>query len=125
VDRFLDESQRRVDTNISTYYPSIISNRSFSFLNKNIKFNFIFICRWLAVRLELVGNLIVFFSALSAVLFRSSEHVTAGLAGLSMFANLHISNNNSMAFFLSHFFQFLRNAGHPDPELGRADDLRG
>ena len=66
VDRFLDESQRRVDTNISTYYPSIISNR------------------WLAVRLELVGNLIVFFSALSAVLFRSSEHVTAGLAGLSI-----------------------------------------
>jgi len=41
--------------------------------------------RWLAVRLELVGNSIVFFAALSAVLFRDiSGHITAGLVGLSV-----------------------------------------
>jgi len=38
----------------------------------------------LAVRLELVGNFIVFFSAFSAVLFRHTDHVTAGLVGLSV-----------------------------------------
>lgn len=40
--------------------------------------------RWLAVRLELVGNLIVFCSALFAVFYRESGSVTAGLVGLSV-----------------------------------------
>uniref|UniRef100_A0A914IDL3 ABC-type glutathione-S-conjugate transporter n=1 Tax=Globodera rostochiensis TaxID=31243 RepID=A0A914IDL3_GLORO len=66
IGRFLRESQQRVDYNFVAYYPSIIANR------------------WLAIRLELVGNSIVFFSALFAVLFRDSEHLTAGLVGLSI-----------------------------------------
>uniref|UniRef100_A0A1I8B942 Multidrug resistance-associated protein n=1 Tax=Meloidogyne hapla TaxID=6305 RepID=A0A1I8B942_MELHA len=66
VERFLSESQKRVDNNMVIYFSSIVANR------------------WLAVRLELVGNLIVFFSAFSAVLFRHTDHVTAGLVGLSV-----------------------------------------
>nr|CAD2182781.1 unnamed protein product [Meloidogyne enterolobii] len=66
VERFLIESQKRVDNNMLIYFSSIVANR------------------WLAVRLELVGNFIVFFSAFSAVLFRHTDHVTAGLVGLSV-----------------------------------------
>ncbi|KAL3103423.1 hypothetical protein niasHS_002609 [Heterodera schachtii] len=66
IDRFLRDSQHRVDYNLIAYYASIIANR------------------WLAIRLELVGNSIVFFSALFAVLFRDSDHLTAGLVGLSI-----------------------------------------
>uniref|UniRef100_A0AC35G8Q2 ABC transmembrane type-1 domain-containing protein n=1 Tax=Panagrolaimus sp. PS1159 TaxID=55785 RepID=A0AC35G8Q2_9BILA len=46
TENFLLESQNRVDYNMLSYYPSIVANR------------------WLAVRLELVGNLIVLLSAL-------------------------------------------------------------
>ncbi|KAJ8967485.1 hypothetical protein NQ314_002799 [Rhamnusium bicolor] len=49
-ERFIQESEHRVDVNQICYYPSIISNR------------------WLAVRLEMIGNLIIFFAALFAVL---------------------------------------------------------
>lgn len=63
---FLLESQKRVDNNLISYYPSIVANR------------------WLAVRLELVGNFIVLLSALLAVLWRDSPGVTAGLVGLSV-----------------------------------------
>ncbi|KAE9550241.1 hypothetical protein FO519_006539 [Halicephalobus sp. NKZ332] len=63
---FLLESQKRVDNNLVSYYPSIVANR------------------WLAVRLELVGNMIVLLSALLGVLWRDSPGVTAGLIGLSV-----------------------------------------
>uniref|UniRef100_A0A7E4W3Z9 ABC-type glutathione-S-conjugate transporter n=1 Tax=Panagrellus redivivus TaxID=6233 RepID=A0A7E4W3Z9_PANRE len=65
IDHFILESQKRIDTNLEAYYPSIVANR------------------WLAVRLELVGSCIVLFSALLAVLFRD-DGVTPGLVGLSV-----------------------------------------
>ncbi|KAJ9591217.1 hypothetical protein L9F63_002223, partial [Diploptera punctata] len=69
--RFINESEGKVDFNQVCYYPSIIANR------------------WLAVRLEMVGNLIIFFSALFAVLGR--ETLSPGLVGLSVSYALQIT----------------------------------
>ncbi|KAM9779656.1 multidrug resistance-associated protein 1-like [Neosynchiropus ocellatus] len=63
-DRFIRESDRRVDHNQKAYYPSIVANR------------------WLAVRLEFVGNCIVSFAALFAVIARST--LSPGIMGLSI-----------------------------------------
>ncbi|XP_074649425.1 multidrug resistance-associated protein 1-like isoform X1 [Tubulanus polymorphus] len=63
-DRFIRESQQRVDDNHICYYPNVVSNR------------------WLAIRLEFVGNCIIFFSALFAVVARDT--VSPGTVGLSI-----------------------------------------
>ncbi|ELU09880.1 hypothetical protein CAPTEDRAFT_178694 [Capitella teleta] len=70
-DRFMRESDGRVDANQICYYPSIVANR------------------WLAVRLEFVGNCIVMSSALFAVLGR--DHLTGGIVGLSISYALNIT----------------------------------
>ncbi|GMT36668.1 hypothetical protein PFISCL1PPCAC_27965 [Pristionchus fissidentatus] len=76
--KFIEESIRRVDTNLTAYYPSIVANR------------------WLAVRLELVGNLIVLFAALAAAWFRESG-LSAGLVGLSVSYALNITQTLNWA----------------------------
>ena len=58
------QSEKKVDFNQKASWPSIVANR------------------WLAVRLESVGNIIIFCAALFAVIGR--EHLTAGLVGLSV-----------------------------------------
>ncbi|KAK2583563.1 hypothetical protein KPH14_009513 [Odynerus spinipes] len=70
-DRFIHESESKVDFNQVCYYPGIIANR------------------WLAVRLEMVGNLIIFFAALFAVLGRDT--ISAGIVGLSVSYALQIT----------------------------------
>ncbi|XP_075974894.1 multidrug-Resistance like Protein 1 isoform X3 [Anticarsia gemmatalis] len=70
-ERFIEESERGVDHNQSCYYPSCIANR------------------WLAVRLEMIGNLIIFFSAMFAVLSRDT--ISPGLVGLSVSYALQIT----------------------------------
>uniref|UniRef100_A0A336MEP5 ABC-type glutathione-S-conjugate transporter n=1 Tax=Culicoides sonorensis TaxID=179676 RepID=A0A336MEP5_CULSO len=73
-DRFIQQSEKRVDNNQICYFPSIISNR------------------WLAIRLEMVGNLIIFFAALFSVLGRDdSDPIRAGLVGLSLSYALNIT----------------------------------
>uniref|UniRef100_A0A158Q7H0 Multidrug resistance-associated protein 1 n=1 Tax=Elaeophora elaphi TaxID=1147741 RepID=A0A158Q7H0_9BILA len=79
MDRFIHESQDRLDKNIVIQYHSLVANR------------------WLAVRLELVGNLIVFCSALFAVFYRESGSVTAGLVGLSVAYALSITQTLNWA----------------------------
>lgn len=69
--RFISESEAKVDFNQVCYYPSIIANR------------------WLAVRLEMVGNLIIFFAALFAVIKRDT--MNPGLVGLSVSYALQVS----------------------------------
>ncbi|XP_073979857.1 multidrug-Resistance like Protein 1 isoform X7 [Rhodnius prolixus] len=69
--RFVKESEQKVDYNQVCTYPSIIANR------------------WLAVRLEMVGNLIIFFSALFSVIGRN--RMNAGLVGLSVSYALQIT----------------------------------
>ncbi|XP_068898239.1 multidrug resistance-associated protein 1 isoform X4 [Tenebrio molitor] len=69
-ERFIRESEHKVDVNQVCYYPSIISNR------------------WLAVRLEMIGNLIILFAALFAVWGKDQN---PGLVGLSVTYSLQIT----------------------------------
>lgn len=63
-ERFIHRSDHLVDCNQKVYYPSIVANR------------------WLAIRLEFVGNLVVSFAALFAVVARKS--LSPGIMGLSI-----------------------------------------
>ena len=58
-------------------------------------------CRWLAIRLEFIGNLIILFAALFAVVQRiygSSLHmpISAGLVGLSISYALQVTQALNM-----------------------------
>ncbi|KAF4526522.1 hypothetical protein B566_EDAN005889 [Ephemera danica] len=69
--RFEKESEMKVDTNQMPYYLSIIANR------------------WLAIRLEMLGNLIIFSAALLAVIGRDT--MNPGTVGLSISYALQIT----------------------------------
>ncbi|XP_065356724.1 multidrug resistance-associated protein 1 isoform X4 [Calliphora vicina] len=68
--RFIDESDTKVDKNQVCKYPSLIANR------------------WLAIRLEMVGNLIILFASLFAVL---GGQTNPGLVGLSVSYALQVT----------------------------------
>uniref|UniRef100_A0A7N8XQL6 Multidrug resistance-associated protein 1 n=1 Tax=Mastacembelus armatus TaxID=205130 RepID=A0A7N8XQL6_9TELE len=72
-ERFIHESDQRVDHNQKAYYPSIVANR------------------WLAIRLEFVGNCIVSFAALFAVIAR--ESLSPGIVGLSISYALQLTTS--------------------------------
>ncbi|XP_065898603.1 multidrug resistance-associated protein 1-like isoform X2 [Dysidea avara] len=76
-ERFIMESEHRVDENQAAYYPGICSNR------------------WLAIRLELIGNLIILFATLFAVIERNSsgDGIDPGLAGLSISYALQVTQS--------------------------------
>ena len=80
-DRFIMESEQKVDANQVSYYPGICASRCVYF-----KYNKLFLLlRWLGIRLEFVGNLIILFAALFAVIDRNSgSSLDPGLAGLSI-----------------------------------------
>uniref|UniRef100_T1GCH9 ABC-type glutathione-S-conjugate transporter n=1 Tax=Megaselia scalaris TaxID=36166 RepID=T1GCH9_MEGSC len=69
-DEFIQENDDKVDRNQVCKYPNIVANR------------------WLAIRLEMVGNLIILFSSLFAVL---GGQENAGLVGLSITYALQIT----------------------------------
>ncbi|CAG2181441.1 unnamed protein product, partial [Oppiella nova] len=71
IQRFIEESNRKVDENHSCYYSSVVSSR------------------WLTVRLEFLGNCVVFFTSLFAVLYRGT--LSPGNAGLSINSALQIT----------------------------------
>ncbi|XP_066469734.1 ATP-binding cassette sub-family C member 3 isoform X2 [Tiliqua scincoides] len=68
---FVHVSDMKVNDNQRSYYPGIVSNR------------------WLGVRIEFVGNCVVFFAALFAVLGR--HHLSPGLVGLSVSYALQVT----------------------------------
>ncbi|CAL8256487.1 unnamed protein product [Lota lota] len=70
-ERFLKHNEATIDENIKSVYPWIVSNR------------------WLAIRLEFLGNLVVFFSALFAVISKSL--LDSGLVGLSISYSLNVT----------------------------------
>ncbi|NXW34750.1 MRP3 protein, partial [Phaetusa simplex] len=71
VKSFVDISDLKMDENQKSYYPGIVSNR------------------WLGVRVEFVGNCIVLFVALFAVMSKNS--LNAGLVGLSVSYALQVT----------------------------------
>ena len=71
TDRFIDESDDRIDKNQTCTYCSVVSNR------------------WLSVRLQFVGNLCVFSCALFAVI--SKDTMDPGLTGLAITYAMQIS----------------------------------
>ncbi|XP_017570742.1 canalicular multispecific organic anion transporter 1 [Pygocentrus nattereri] len=70
-ERFLERNKVTIDNNLMSVYPWIVSNR------------------WLAMRLESLGNLMVFFSALFAVISRDT--LDSGLVGLSISYALNVT----------------------------------
>ncbi|XP_054702251.1 ATP-binding cassette sub-family C member 3 isoform X2 [Grus americana] len=71
VKSFVDISDLKMDENQKSYYPGIVSNR------------------WLGVRVEFVGNCIVLFAALFAVIGKNS--LNPGLVGLSVSYALQVT----------------------------------
>uniref|UniRef100_A0A7N6B5W4 Copper homeostasis protein cutC homolog n=1 Tax=Anabas testudineus TaxID=64144 RepID=A0A7N6B5W4_ANATE len=70
-ERFLKHNEKTIDENLKSVYPWIVSNR------------------WLAIRLEFLGTLVVFFAALFAVISRKS--LDSGLVGLSISYALNVT----------------------------------
>lgn len=74
--RFAKENEWRVDANLRAYFPSINANR------------------WLAVRLEFIGSIIILASAGFAIVSVSSgSGLSAGLVGLAMSYALQITQS--------------------------------
>src|ERR1700749_1885693 len=74
--RFALENEWRVDANLRAYFPSINANR------------------WLAVRLEFIGSVIIFSSAGFAIISVSTgSGLSAGLVGLAMSYALQITQS--------------------------------
>ncbi|XP_078385226.1 ATP-binding cassette sub-family C member 3 [Cetorhinus maximus] len=68
---FILMNDNKVDTNQKSYYPGIASNR------------------WLGIRIEFIGNCIVLFAALFAVIGRA--HLNPGIVGLSVSYALQVT----------------------------------
>lgn len=75
IDRFLFLNRHKMDSNMAAYHPSVSSNR------------------WLAVRLEFLGSLIILASSGLLILTLKSGHVTSGLVGLSVSYALQITQS--------------------------------
>uniref|UniRef100_A0A663DU40 ATP binding cassette subfamily C member 2 n=1 Tax=Aquila chrysaetos chrysaetos TaxID=223781 RepID=A0A663DU40_AQUCH len=70
-ERFLQQNESTMDINQKSVYSWIVSNR------------------WLAIRLEFVGSLVVFFSALLAVISKGT--LEGGIVGLSVSSALNVT----------------------------------
>ncbi|CAF1436131.1 unnamed protein product [Rotaria sordida] len=71
--RFIDMSDKFMDRNQSCNFASSVANR------------------WLGVRLEMISNLIILFTAITSVFLR--DHLTAGTVGLMITYALQITNS--------------------------------
>lgn len=74
-DRFRFLNQARIDKNMRAYHPSINANR------------------WLAVRLEFLGSIIILSASGLAILTLKSGHLTAGIVGLSVSYSLQVTQS--------------------------------
>lgn len=67
------------------------------------------LCRWLAVRLEFVGNIIVSFAALFAVVAR--ERLSPGFMGLAISYALQVKAHSHTCVTYSSSYPLERNVG--------------
>jgi ABC-type multidrug transport system fused ATPase/permease subunit len=74
-ERFKHLNESRVDKNMSAYNPTINSNR------------------WLAVRLEFLGSIIILGAAGLSILTLKTSHLSAGIVGLSVSYALQITQS--------------------------------
>ncbi|EEH23283.2 hypothetical protein PABG_05494 [Paracoccidioides brasiliensis Pb03] len=75
-DKFSKENEYRMDANIRAYFPSISANR------------------WLAVRLEFIGSVIILAAAMFPILsVATGSKLSAGMVGLSMSYALQITQS--------------------------------
>ncbi|XP_038064145.1 multidrug resistance-associated protein 1-like [Patiria miniata] len=75
-ERFINQNQNLVDVDQIAYYPTIISNR------------------WLGIRLEFLGSVLVFFASMFAVIGRDS--LSSGIVGLSISYALEVTSIMTM-----------------------------
>lgn len=78
---FIDMSESKVDTNQICYFPSVMANR------------------WLAVRLEAIGNVITFFAAIFTML--EPEAIGASEVGLVISYALNVTQTLTWLVSLS------------------------
>lgn len=70
--RFTMENEWRVDANLRAFFPSVSANR------------------WLAVRLEFIGSVIILASAILAIIsVTSGSGLSAGMVGLAVSGSVH------------------------------------
>uniref|UniRef100_A0AC11DHG0 Uncharacterized protein n=1 Tax=Ovis aries TaxID=9940 RepID=A0AC11DHG0_SHEEP len=77
--RFIQQNKEVVNENLVCFYNNVISNR------------------WLSIRLEFLGNLMVFFTAVLTVLAGNS--IDSAIVGLSISYALNVSNNDLFICF--------------------------
>ncbi|XP_065205461.1 multidrug resistance-associated protein 1-like isoform X2 [Planococcus citri] len=78
-EKFIKQSEEKVDHNDKSYYLNIISNR------------------WLSIRSETISNLVIFFAALFSVLERDT--ISPGIVGLSVGYTLQITLTLSWSIY--------------------------
>lgn len=74
-ERFRFLNRNRIDKNMRAYHPSVNANR------------------WLAVRLEFLGSIIILAASGLAIFSLKSGHISAGLVGLSVSYSLQITQS--------------------------------
>jgi ATP-binding cassette, subfamily C (CFTR/MRP), member 1 len=73
--RFESDNEWRIDSNLKAYFPSINANR------------------WLAVRLEIIGSIVIFGAAgLSVIAVANGQDLSPGMVGLAMSHALQVKN---------------------------------
>lgn len=92
--RFIDENEWRVDANLRAYFPSINANRCVYLSRQDIRniYNKRIVYRWLAVRLEFIGAIIILGAAgFSITAVASGSGLSAGTVGLILSYALQVS----------------------------------
>ena len=69
--RFIAQMENQIDENLIYFYPNNVA------------------LRWLAIRIETIGTMVIFLSALFAVIFKNN--MSAGIIGLIISYSLSVS----------------------------------